>query len=292
MIVGQLDPSAFAPDHDGDRRRLAAGLVASLTPTFLPNVEVGGGRFFHRRWPPEGLSLSTLSIPFEGFLKDRLLSKDSLGSVADNQLASAWARLAFPRAGVETYVEVLRDDHSLDLRDLLVEPDHEFAYAFGLRKAWVRSPSGDVTVLTLESVNGRITHLSRVRVEVPIYVHDPIVEGHTLRGKLLGSPAALGGSGIAVVLDRRTQTGGWKAALRSEHVAQNMEGGRWNGTQVGFTQLEVSRTTLRQRLELTYGGAARVNWDDVQGARANLSMLLSARPFWATGRGSSQAHSP
>jgi hypothetical protein len=210
-------------------------------------------------------------------LSRSLADKDSLGSIPNNQLASAFVRLSFPGSGVETYGEFLRDDHNYDLRDLWAEPDHESAFALGLRKAWVDQASGAVTVLTLESVNARITHLLHVRYETAMYVHDPIVEGHTLHGKLLGSPAAFGGSGSAIVVARHTATGTWKAALHSEHVAQNQEGGAWNGKQVGFTSVELSRTMFGTRAEYTVGGAARMNWDRVQGP-SNLSLILSARP--------------
>jgi hypothetical protein len=274
MIVGRLDPSAFAPSHEGDHRRLGAGLVATLVPNFLPNLEIGAGRFFHRRWPPGGLDFSTLGIPFEGFLKEGL-TKDTVGPTADNQLASAFVRITLPGSSLETYGEVLRDDHNLDVRDFLAEPDHEMAFALGIRKGWVSASSGVATVLTIEGVNGRISHLARLRDESPMYVHIPIVEGHTLRGQVLGSPAAFGGSGFVIIVDRYARNAVWHGALRSEHVAQNGEGASWNGTQVGFTQLELSRTSLYQRVELTYGGAARVNWDSAQGARTNFTLGVS-----------------
>ena len=276
ILLGRLDQSAFAPEHEGSTRRLGAGLVASFVPAFLPNVEIGGGRFFHRRWPDEGVDLSTLGVPFEGFLKKRLV-KAEFGEVADNQLASVFVRFAFPSSGVEAYGEFLRDDHNYDIRDFFAEPDHESAYAIGLRKVWIDALSRTVTVLTVESANGRITHLSRVRGQSPMYVHDVVIEGHTQRGKLLGSPAVLGGAGNAIVLSRHTVAGVWKGALRAEHVAQNQEGGSWNGRQLGFTALELSRTIYDRKADFTIGGGFRANWDEIQG-RNNLSIVLGVRP--------------
>lgn len=278
MIVGRLDQSAFAPAHAGRSQRLGSGLVASFVPSFFTNLEIGGGRFFHRRWPEDGVNLGTLTIPFEGFLKRRL-DKPEQGAGADNQLASAFARLSFPAAGFEVYGEFLRDDHNYDLRDLVSEPDHESAFAVGLRKAWLDEGSGTVTSLMLESVNARISNLAEVRGEFAMYVHNPVPEGHTQRGKLLGSPAAFGGSGQAIVFDRKGERTGWRAALRSEHTAQNFGGGSFNGRQVGFTAIELTGNWHGARGDLYLGGVARMNWDSTQGPN-NVSLVFEVRPRW------------
>lgn len=278
MMVGRLDQSPFAPAHEGSSHRLGSGLVASFIPSFFTNLEIGGGRFFHRRWPEEGVDLGTLTLPFEGFLKSRL-NKPEQGEGADNQLASAFARFSFPSAGFEVYGEFLRDDHNYDLRDLLAEPDHESAFAVGLRKAWVDERSGTVTTLMLESVNARISSLAAVRGEFAMYVHNPVPEGHTQRGKLLGSPAAFGGSGQAIALDRKGERTGWRAALRSEHTAQNFGGGSFNGRQVGFTAIELRGNWRGARGDVYFGGVARMNWDSRQGPN-NLSLVFEVRPRW------------
>ena len=275
MILGRLDPSAFAPQRDGSKHRLGAGLVASFIPKVFPHVEIGGGRFFHRRWPDDGVGLEVLTLPFEGFLKAH---EEGSVDVPDNQLASAFVRLVSPERHVEVYGEFLRDDHSRDVRDLALEPDHESAFAVGVRKAW-RQSSGAVMALTLESVNARLTHLVRVRSESPMYVHQDISEGHTERGKLLGSPAALGGSGYAIAFARYTVSGEWHVALRSERSAQNNEGGLWNGKPIGVNGVVVSRMIRTQRAEYTIGVAARKNWDDVQGPN-NVSLMFGVRPRW------------
>jgi hypothetical protein len=134
-------------------------------------------------------------------------------------------------------------------------------------------------VLTLESLNARLSHLARVRSQSATYVHEDISEGHTERGKLLGSPAAFGGSGFVAAFARYTTSGEWHAAFRAERAAQNNEGGRWNGKHVGANTLEASHTIRRARAEYTFGAAARVNWDEVQGPN-NVSLMLGVRPRW------------
>jgi hypothetical protein len=275
MAVGRLDPSAFAPSHPGDRRRLASELVGVFSPRGLDGLQIGGGRFFHRRWPTDGVTLGDLGIPLEGFLKARLTNKDS---VSDNQLASLFFRLAVPRSGVEIYGEFLRDDHNLDFNDLAGEPDHESAYALGLRRVWgARSNTDPLSMLTLEVVNGRISQLGRFRGESPMYIHDPIVEGHTQRGKLLGAPAAFGGSGYALVWQRTRNEEGWSAALRSESIAQDEEGGNWNGSHVGFHWVEVTRRTQTSSAEWTLGVNARLGWNRLAGG-SSLGVTAGFRP--------------
>jgi hypothetical protein len=112
-----------------------------------------------------------------------------------------------------------------------------------------------------------------------MYVHEDISEGHTERGKLLGSPAAFGGSGLAIVFARYTVSGEWHVAFRSEGSAQNNEGGRWNGLHVGANEIEASRMFRTSRAEYTIGAAARGNWDEVQGPN-NLSLIFAVRPRW------------
>jgi hypothetical protein len=261
MAIGRLDPSAFAPEHPGDRRRLASELAAVFSPRGLDGLEIGAGRFFHRRWPTDGLTSGVLTIPLEGLLKERLNNKDSEDAVEDNQLASVFFRLVVPKAGTEIYGELLRDDHSYDIADLIGEPDHESAYALGLRHVWgARSAQDPLSSVTLEVVNGRISQISRLRSTSAMYVHGQVVEGHTQRGKLLGSPAAFGGSGYALNWERRTAARGWNATLRSERLAQDTEAGIWRQRHSGFRTLELSRLQATDAGEWTVGTRAQIGW--------------------------------
>jgi hypothetical protein len=282
--AGQLDPSAFAPAHPGDPRRFASELVATFSPRGIDGIEVGGGRFFHVRWPSDGFNWDLFKIPFQGVLKDQLAQNGVPNDLADNQLASAFFRVAPPRRGFELYGELLRDDHNFDLNDLVGEPDHESAYGMGFRRAWISSnDSAEVTSLTIEMVNGRVSRFSRLRDEGPMYTHTGIVEGHTERGQLLGSPAVYGGSGYHVDLLRRSINGGWRATLASEYLAQNEEGGTWNGTPVGYYLLGLSRIVNAGGAEYTVGANAQLKWNALAGGN-NFGLTFSYRPRMGNGR--------
>ena len=117
-----------------------------------------------------------------------------------------FARWAFPAANFEVYGEFARNDASLNLREIIVEPDHATAYMFGAQKLFPRSASR-WEVLRGEIVNSRASHIDRVRPQVRFYEHNPFRQGHTSRGEVLGSVAVMGGSGFVLGADRYTPDG-------------------------------------------------------------------------------------
>jgi hypothetical protein len=218
LVWGRLDQSAHSPVRGGETRRFTSGIVGVFPPRWIPGLEVGGTRFFHTPWPTQGFALDHFLKPFEGVLKVGLVG-DGLegGSDQDNQLASVFARWVLPGVGFEAYGEFAREDHSYNLRDLLLEPDHNSAYMLGLSRAWTGSPDRWFA-LRAEVVNAEMSHLFRVRHQSPFYVHTWTAQGHTARGQILGSPAAYGGSGTRVEVDAYVPAGrfsaGWSRTVR------------------------------------------------------------------------------
>jgi hypothetical protein len=122
------------------------------------------------------------------FLKNELAQGD-LGGF-DNQLASLFFRWVFPHAGLEVFGERGFEDQLYDLRDLILNPDHEREYMLGFQKVLRMSPNR-IDVLKGELVNYQEPTVARVRGEGGIYVHSTLRQGHTNRGQLLGaSPGA------------------------------------------------------------------------------------------------------
>ncbi|MBI4541438.1 MAG: hypothetical protein HY705_00220 [Gemmatimonadetes bacterium] len=234
VVLGRLEQSEFSPVPADAGRRLMAGLVVLFMPRGAPGLELGASRFFHRLWPENGVTLRDFGIPFEGLLKSGLRRTDDPGDprgAPDNQLASAFFRWAFPRSGVEVYGEFARNDHSGDLRDLANEPDHASAYALGLRKLWWRGLDQFVA-LRGEIVNARVSHLGRIRGQGRFYTHFRIVQGHTHRGQVLGSVAAMGGGGAVVALDwyhpRGRWTVEWNRIVRLQQLGEGADQDGWD----------------------------------------------------------------
>jgi hypothetical protein len=173
-------------------------------------VELGGARFFHSPWPEGGLELSDLAEPFQSLFKTGLPENGESGEdlvSARNQLASAFARWVLPRAGFEAWAEFAREDHNWDLQDFVLQPDHDAAYALGARKVWRRG--GSLVSLRGELLDAQPSSLASVRRQTVFYRHAYELQGHTVRGQVLGSPAAFGGAGSVLALERYTPHGRW-----------------------------------------------------------------------------------
>lgn len=210
---GSLAQSDFSTVSGHGSRRLMTGLLAVFTPRGLDGLEVGAGRFFHTAWPEGGLTLGDLTQPFQSILKRGLPVQDSTIPGADdrtspdNQLASVFARWVLPGSGFEAWAEYAREDHNWDLRDAILEPDNSSGYSLGARKVWRRGES--LLSLRAEWLETQQSNLFLVRNQARFYRHAFERQGHTQLGQVLGSPAAYGGAGSVVALDRYTPHGRW-----------------------------------------------------------------------------------
>lgn len=208
-IAGKLEQSDFSPTDMAGRGRYLSGLVGTASVAFIPGLELGGGRLFQNIYADSTVTLKKVIEPlFHSLLKRQRARAlgTAEGDEPDNQLASLFARWAFPSSGFEFYAEYGREDSAFDLRDLILEPDHDASVLLGLQKVW--KPSARVlTSFRLEVFNDRLSHLSAVRDQAPAYIHTPITQGHTNRGQVLGAPDGFGGAGQLIAIDQYTPSG-------------------------------------------------------------------------------------
>jgi hypothetical protein len=213
---GRLDQSAFSPVtgtsyysslQEAGTKRFMSGAVAIFEPRGVPGLELGVARFFHSVWPRTGIPRSYFTKPFQAIFKNSLgvspgFVNGTDAGVDDNQLASAFARWAFPSSGFELYGEYGREDHNADFRDFIQEPDHSRTYGLGFRKV-MRSDSVRLSGIRFELINYELPTLARHRGEGGIYIHTVLRQGHTERGQLLGSNAGIGtGAGSLFAWDK------------------------------------------------------------------------------------------
>lgn len=215
--VGRLEQSDHAPETGLDPVRVAPSFVLALRPRGLSGLELGATRFIHREWPAEGIGASELFQPFETVFKKDIPDADE--RFPDNGLATAFARWSFPEAGVEVFGEYFREDHTVDARTLVLEPDDLSGYALGLRKAW-EDGGRRLTVLRAEGASTVSSHRERggARPRLAdrafhIYRHSQLRQGHTHRGQLLASPGARAGQAAVVGVDRYHPRGLWSVEL-------------------------------------------------------------------------------
>lgn len=219
-ILGTLQQSAFSTVQGSetyiDRNepgttRIGVGLNVSFMPDLLPGLELGASRFYHSPYENGPRRWDAWSKPFEGIFKKGFKGRsggpEDIGGDVDNQLASFFARWAFPKRGVEATLEVFREDHNWDSRDFAQEPENNSAVLASFRATTERSASR-LAVLTFEYFDGDIRPIGQVRAQGYLYSHGYLRQGHTQRGQLLGSPIGVGAiAGERVAWERFTPTG-------------------------------------------------------------------------------------
>jgi hypothetical protein len=271
FVWGILSQSAYAATAPDSTRRFMPALVAVFEPRMLPGLEIGAARLFHSPWPEDGLTSSHFLRPLEGLLKSGLPERTD-GTDGrdprnddDNQLASVFARWVAPRSGFEVYGEYAREDHSYDLRDFLLQPDHSSGYMLGAARAWLTAPER-LTVLRAEVVNAERSHLGLSRGQANFYVHSRVRQGHTHRGEFLGTPAAFGGGGAVLRLDRYTPGGRLGVQLSRDLLGETNEPGTAlvDALHVRYT-LGAGLVAFRGRVEWNAGAAASADMNRTPG---------------------------
>ncbi|HEX2721300.1 MAG TPA: capsule assembly Wzi family protein [Gemmatimonadaceae bacterium] len=220
VVYGRLTQSKYSSVRGNDyfqsylspgKVRFMAGLVGTLQIRGIPGFEVGGARFFHAATDSNGIKASDLRLPLQNFLKNRLRNEGDTvfgddRSLQQNQLASVFFRWAPPGSGAEVYGEYGREDFSADKRDFLLQPDHSATLNVGFRKAWLKGQRMNAVraeVFTYEAPAG-----TRTRGEGLIYLHQPLAQGHTYRGQMLGANVGPGsGSAQQLAVERFTPAG-------------------------------------------------------------------------------------
>lgn len=202
-ILGLLQQSAWSPVQGSETyvdvnqpgtQRLATGLSISFMPQFVSGLELGASRFFHSPYRAGSSRWNGWSKPFEGLFKKGLRTSPGTGDPtgdADNQMASLFARWIFPRRGVEANLEIFREDHNWDSRDLAEEPENNSAVLASLRATTHRSASS-IGILSFEYFDGDVRPIAQAREQEALYVHTGLRQGHTQRGQLLGAPMGVG----------------------------------------------------------------------------------------------------
>lgn len=201
-IWGDLDQSDWfgyaAPSDD----RFITGLVATYSPSFLPGLSLGATRVFYVAVPDDGTPLKDYFAVFQGIRKRTFATPSNpTGEDEHDQLLSLFGRWVLPESDFEVFWEWARNDHSWEIRDFLLEPEHSQAYMLGLQKAIALS--GD----RILSIRFELTHLEKpptwiIRGPSPsYYVHHIVTQGYTQRGQIIGAGIGPGGNAQGLGVD-------------------------------------------------------------------------------------------
>lgn len=201
-IWGDLDQSdsfGYASPSDD---RFITGIVATYMPSFLPGLSLGATRIFYVAVPDGGTPLGDYFAIFQGVRKKAFATPENpTGEDEHDQMLSLFGRWVLPESGFEVFWEWARNDHSWELRDFLLEPEHSQAYALGLQKAIHLTGNRMVTV------RAELTHLEReptyvIRGGSPTYyAHHIVTQGYTQRGQIIGAGIGPGGNAQGIAAD-------------------------------------------------------------------------------------------
>lgn len=198
LIGGRLDPSGVAtPSLAGYRAkpndwRYLSAIAITWQPKWLPNLYLGFDRAYviYRKDMERNLSgylpifsaleKSSYRVPDPGApnLEDTRRSDQSL---------SLFARWVLPESKAEVYFQFGRNDHSWDLRDAFVEPEHSQAYIAGFRKLVPFRTNDEFIQLGLEFTQLQGTSTKAVRAYPSWYAHHNVIAGYTHEGQVLGA---------------------------------------------------------------------------------------------------------
>ena len=211
IIAGRPSQSAWSPMAGDPRTRYSMAAMGSFTPRGVPGLEIGGTRFIHGLYR-DGFSVRELRRLVSG---GTYTGSGFQNLSSENQMASLFARWAFPRAGLEVYGEYFRDDYSLDGRRAVQYVDDLRTYMLGAQRVLASSPTR-LRVLRVELVNGELPMSNRgerggnfvgAGSPLPPYPHSGVNQGHTHAGQLLGAPEAYGGAAWRTGVDQFSPAG-------------------------------------------------------------------------------------
>lgn len=214
--AGQLNSSNKTHFSDGNYQtifgekeesswRYFTGLTISYSPKWIPGFSLGGTRGFqvYREDMENNFkAFFPLFAPFqkeeEGLIESRDLRQD--------QNVSIFSRYLIPSAKAEIYFEFSRNDHPLNWRDLLLNPEHSRAFQLGFSK-YFKLPSryslgfqGEITQSEF-SINNIVRWPNVLGISnsgLGSFDNFQVKHGWTNEGQLLGANTGISGNSYLI----------------------------------------------------------------------------------------------
>ena len=214
LISGRLENSDFPYNNLGNPEwRYLSGLVFNYQPRWVPGLFIGLSRVF-QMYHSDVSGIDDYFPLFQPFEK----LKTNEGSKNRDQITSVFGRLLIEKAQSEIYFEYGRNDHSVDIRDFNMEPDHSRAYIVGFQKLVDLAPISEKLLISAEIAQLSQSPVRFVREAGSWYVHS-ISQGYTHRGEVLG--AGIGPGGNTQTFDVSWLKGLKKLGIQFERYVDN-----------------------------------------------------------------------
>lgn len=203
--VGSLQESGYwrtAADTFPSQRWLN-GLTLVYEPRWLPGLYLGATRLFYAYNKRNPITPGeVLGVMFQPFRK-RALADTAGGNPDGNDARDQMAALSFrwlvPGIGFEAYGEWGRNDHSWDLRDLFIQPDHSRAWLLGAARIFKLREG--VLAARMEAIDLARTTTQLSRPTPVWYAHHIVQQGFTQRGQIVGAGIGPGSNQQTASLD-------------------------------------------------------------------------------------------
>jgi len=198
VVAGRLEQSGIEPIGSNVKPkdwRYLSGLVVTYQPKWVPNFYLGVERVYIVNRRDMGRSFSDYFPIFDSTTKSAYVNPDGTNSEetsARDQYISFTARYVLPESKAEVYFEYGRNDHSYDLRDGLIEPEHSRAYIVGVRKLIPLNRPDEYIQVGAEFTQMEEAPTRSTRDTPPWYVHYQVTDGYTNQGQVLGAGIGTG----------------------------------------------------------------------------------------------------
>jgi hypothetical protein len=184
----------YIPKPEGDR--YINGMVITWQPKWTKGLHLGVSRTFYQYKSNVSSSLKGYLPVVTALFKSNSQQEDAFGR---DQLFSLFGRLVLPESNAEFYAEYGRNDHSQNLRDFIIEPEHARAYILGVKKLFPTAKKKDVELFV------ELSHLQNpstkdVRALEGWYTHYQVRHGYTNQGQVIGAGIGPGGSSQTIGL--------------------------------------------------------------------------------------------
>lgn len=216
-IFGEKDESSW---------RYFTGLTISYSPKWIPGFSLGGTRGFQVYREDMENNLKAFFPLFAPFQKEEEGLIESL-NLRQDQNVSVFSRYLITSAKAEIYFEFSRNDHPLNWRELILNPEHSRAFQLGFSK-YFKLPSryslgfqGEITQSEF-SVNNIIRWPNRQGYSnsgLGSFDNNQVNHGWTNEGQILGSNTGI--SGNSYLLKVGIYDGFEEISIRMERFEKN-----------------------------------------------------------------------
>ncbi len=268
LFWARLTPSDWFNELDAENRVLG-GLALAWSVGILPGLSLGISSLHH-----QDSDQFAASSAFDWLQSP---TQDAAESSPGNGVGHVWLAWGNSDAGLDLWVEVVKDDFNRDVTHLLLEPGKGSGLTFGLRQTVEhRTGSFFAHLEVARTRNTRPATTDDVGGRGILYTHSQVREGHTHRGQLLGAIVGPGGDGqfLEVGWNRASRTAVQIERLRFNTDAYTEVLGEPLGDE-GY-DVEMVGRLLHERTV----GAFRARGELEIGTRHNRLFLDETNPSW------------